>query len=120
MPVRCARLGITEDMSDEQKLEIYLRHEYGELDLVPDLDEHGKTHREIKAEEAVAEYKLTAREVDVLKLIAAGCTISQVAEFLYISPNTAQVHSHNIKEKIGAKSSIDMARFAIRYNLVLV
>lgn len=44
---------------------------------------------------------LSARELDVLALIAAGKTNAQIAEALTIAPGTASRHVHNILEKLG-------------------
>lgn len=114
---RCAELGITDDMPDLERLERYLMADYGEYDTIPDLAADGTTHAELSREQVIAEYGLSPREIDVLSLLAQGLSVPEVAERLFIAPTTAQVHSHNIKEKIQAKNHIEMARFAIRHHL---
>jgi DNA-binding NarL/FixJ family response regulator len=44
---------------------------------------------------------LTAREQEVLALIAFGRTNRQIAEMLFISPKTATLHVSNILSKLG-------------------
>ena len=56
---------------------------------------------------------LTARECEVLRLVALGCTTRQVAEQLVISPKTADRHIQHIYEKIGISSRGAAALFAI-------
>jgi HD-GYP domain-containing protein (c-di-GMP phosphodiesterase class II) len=61
---------------------------------------------------------LTAREVDVLVLIARGCTTKQVATELSISPKTADTHVQHIYNKIGASTRGAAALFAMQHGLI--
>jgi DNA-binding CsgD family transcriptional regulator len=54
-------------------------------------------------------YGLTARERDVLALLARGRSDQQIAEELFISPKTASVHVSNIKAKLGVEHRIEAA-----------
>jgi DNA-binding CsgD family transcriptional regulator len=47
---------------------------------------------------------LTGRELEVLRLVAAGCSNREIAAELFISPKTASVHVSNILAKLGAAS----------------
>ncbi|WP_194291299.1 helix-turn-helix transcriptional regulator [Cumulibacter manganitolerans] len=55
---------------------------------------------------------LTARESDVLRLVAKGSTNRQIATDLFISPKTASVHVSNILAKLGAASRTEAASIA--------
>ncbi|MQY12155.1 hypothetical protein SRB5_22850 [Streptomyces sp. RB5] len=57
---------------------------------------------------------LTARELDVLRLVAAGRSNRQIAEELFISPKTASVHVSNILAKLGASGRGEAAALAHR------
>ncbi|MEW2390826.1 AAA family ATPase [Streptomyces venezuelae] len=61
---------------------------------------------------------LTARERDVLRLVAAGRSNRQIAEELFISPKTASVHVSNILPKLGASGRGEAAAFAHRLGLL--
>ena len=61
---------------------------------------------------------LTAREVDVLRLIAAGRTNGEIAAELYISPKTASVHVSNILAKLNVSNRVEAAAVAHRAGLV--
>jgi predicted ATPase/class 3 adenylate cyclase/DNA-binding NarL/FixJ family response regulator len=61
---------------------------------------------------------LTAREVEVLCLVAQGLTDPQVAEQLVLSPRTINAHLASIYGKLGVNSRTAATRFAIDHNLV--
>ena len=61
---------------------------------------------------------LTAREVEVLRLVAQGLTDAQVAEQLVISPRTVNTHLTSIYSKLGVDSRTAASRFAIDQQLV--
>jgi len=61
---------------------------------------------------------LTAREVDVLRLVAQGMTDAQVAEHLVISPRTVNTHLTSIYGKIGVSSRSEATRYALEQRLV--
>ena len=61
--------------------------------------------------------KLTAREREVLQLIAEGHSSAEVAKSLFISVRTVETHRHNIMEKLGIHSIAGLTRFAIRHRL---
>jgi DNA-binding NarL/FixJ family response regulator len=61
--------------------------------------------------------KLTAREREVLQLIAEGRSSTEVARLLFISARTVDTHRHNIMSKLGVRSIAGLTRFAIRNGL---
>jgi len=61
---------------------------------------------------------LTAREVEVLKLIAQGNSAKEIAEMLVISVKTVERHRSNILEKLELRDRVELTRFAIRRGLV--
>ena len=61
---------------------------------------------------------LTAREVEVLRVVAQGLTNEQVAERLIISPRTVDTHLTSIYSKIGVSSRVAATRYAIEHHLV--
>jgi DNA-binding CsgD family transcriptional regulator len=56
---------------------------------------------------------LTAREREVLRLLAAGSTARESSNLLGISPRTVEFHRENIKEKLGVRSIAELTRIAI-------
>ena len=60
---------------------------------------------------------LTTREVEVLRLVAQGLTIAQIAEQLIISFHTANAHVRSIYNKLGVTSRSAAARYALEHHL---
>jgi len=61
---------------------------------------------------------LTAREVEVLRLVSQGLTDAQVADKLVISPRTVQGHLRSIYNKINVRSRAAATRYAVEHQLV--
>jgi two-component system response regulator NreC len=61
---------------------------------------------------------LTAREREVLSLIANGLTTQQIAERLFLSPNTVHRHRTALMQKLGLHDRMELLRFCIRRGLV--
>ncbi|MEU3513627.1 response regulator transcription factor, partial [Streptomyces longwoodensis] len=61
---------------------------------------------------------LTAREGDVLRLLALGRSNRQIGEELFISGKTASVHVSNILAKLGAGSRTEAVAIAYREGLI--
>jgi two-component system response regulator NreC len=61
---------------------------------------------------------LTAREVEVLRLIALGHTSVEVARKLHLSPRTVETHRANIHRKLGLDSRAELVRYALRRGLL--
>jgi DNA-binding NarL/FixJ family response regulator len=61
---------------------------------------------------------LTAREINVLQLIAEGMTNKEIASSLVISENTVKIHLRNILDKLHLQNRIQIAVYAVRQGLV--
>jgi DNA-binding NarL/FixJ family response regulator len=84
--------------------------------LLRDLDELGLAASvETTAQRPDA---LTAREREVLQLVAAGRTNRQIGQQLYISDKTVSVHVSNVMAKLGARSRTEAAAIAQRDGLL--
>ncbi len=60
---------------------------------------------------------LTAREVEVLRLVASGFTDAQIAEKLILSPRTVHTHISSIYSKLGVTSRSAATRYAMEHHL---
>jgi DNA-binding NarL/FixJ family response regulator len=70
------------------------------------------------AAQHVAAPGLTPRELEVLRLIAAGMSNARIASELFISPKTASVHVSNIMSKLGVASRGEAAATAHKLRLL--
>lgn len=68
-----------------------------------------KKESEVKKNGALSE-----REIDVLQAICEGKTSKETSEILYLSPRTIQWHRANLMQKVGAKNTSHLIRFAIK------
>jgi two-component system response regulator NreC len=74
--------------------------------------------RRAQGHEAASELeKLSAREREVLQLIAEGKSSTEIAKVLEISARTVDTHRHNIMEKLEIHSIAGLTRFAIRHGV---
>jgi DNA-binding NarL/FixJ family response regulator len=84
------------------------------LDLTPPA---GATAAAASVPGPAAQLGLTPREVEVLALVAAGRSNSQIAQALFISPKTVGVHVSNILAKLGVAGRVEAAAVAHRLGL---
>lgn len=61
---------------------------------------------------------LSDRELQVLRLIASGRSTRQIADTLSLSVNTVATYRRRIMEKLGLRSDVDIARYAMEHRLV--
>jgi non-specific serine/threonine protein kinase len=61
---------------------------------------------------------LSAREAEVLRLVAGGLTNAEVAEKLFLSSRTVDWHLGSIYRKLGSHSRTEAARFAAEHDLL--
>ena len=73
-----------------------------------------------KPKEERQEVPLTAREIEILSLIAQEYSNPEIAEKLFISVRTVDSHRRNIIEKLGVKNTAGLVRYAIENELLPV
>ena len=61
---------------------------------------------------------LSARERELVRLVAQGRTDAQIAAELYISVRTVRSHLDRIRDKTGARRRADLTRLALAAELV--
>lgn len=62
---------------------------------------------------------LTARQREILQLVAEGRTIKQIADILHVSVQTVAFHKYQIMNKLGIRTTAELTKFAIQEGLVL-
>jgi DNA-binding NarL/FixJ family response regulator len=61
---------------------------------------------------------LSNRELEVLRLIATGKTLKEIATELHLSENTIATYRMRISQKLGLNTNVEIARYAVRHQLV--
>jgi two-component system, NarL family, invasion response regulator UvrY len=61
---------------------------------------------------------LSTRELEVLRLLARGCSLSTIASIIGVSQKTAANSSSRVKAKLGARTTADLISMALRSGLV--
>ena len=78
--------------------------------VVAELEEHSAGASSVGS-------RLTRREREVARLLAAGLSNRQIAEQLFVSERTAETHVQNILMKLGFGSRTQVAAWAVREGL---
>ena len=89
----------------------------GERYLGPDVRKVIAHHTSTQAKSVVN--ALTAREFEVLRLLARGETVKHIGEKLGLSEKTVANHQSAIREKLGARNGVQLARVAAELGLAL-
>jgi DNA-binding NarL/FixJ family response regulator len=66
------------------------------------------------------DYHLTARELEVLELIAQECTTAEMAEKMFLSTRTIEGHRKNLISKLGVKNTAGLLIKAIKEKLIVI
>ncbi len=76
--------------------------------------------REVRREAQDLLAQLTEREREVLQLLAEGLRNDDIAEKLFISPQTVQTHVRNILAKLRVHSKLEAVAFAVKHGAISV
>jgi DNA-binding CsgD family transcriptional regulator/tetratricopeptide (TPR) repeat protein len=87
-------------------------------DPAPLLSQHPADERHAPSPARPPADDLTAREVEVLRLLAQGLTNAQMAERLVISPRTIHAHVRAIYSKLGLPSRVAATHYAIEHHVL--
>ncbi|MEV0778960.1 response regulator transcription factor [Streptomyces sp. NPDC050428] len=72
----------------------------------------------VRRGEGIPENAVTAREEEILKLVAEGHSSKEIADLLVISAKTVERHRANLLQKLGLKDRVELTRYAIRAGLI--
>jgi DNA-binding NarL/FixJ family response regulator len=79
---------------------------------------HSFTARSRAARERLDDCPLTDREREILRLVAAGHTNSDIARLLWVTEPTVKFHLSNTYRKLGVSNRTEASRYAYAYELV--
>jgi DNA-binding CsgD family transcriptional regulator len=61
---------------------------------------------------------LTARQLQVLALLASGRSMKEVAALLHVTPRTVAFHKYRMMEQLHVESTAELVQFAVRHGVV--
>jgi DNA-binding NarL/FixJ family response regulator len=113
---------LLKDTAPEELLEtirrVYHRQPVIPPGLIMKLLQSLKQHPQGPKELMKSSEHLTAREIEVLKIVARGCANQEIARMLQISERTVTKHISNILEKLHLENRTQAAYYAIREGLL--
>ncbi len=65
-------------------------------------------------------FKLTTRQMEVMRLVASGYRTREVAKALKLSEKTVETHRHQLMRKLGLESTAGLVRYAMRCGFAIV
>ena len=71
-----------------------------------------------KATAAKKERVLTVRQEEVLRFLAEGYSMKEIASALHITPRTVAFHKYKMMEVLGVETSAELIKYAITNGLV--
>ena len=72
----------------------------------------------MQAQERKPLRELTARQREVLQLLAEGYSMKQIADMLKVTPRTVQFHKYRMMQQLGIRTSAELIQFAVRQHIV--
>lgn len=119
--LRAIRLGasgyLTKDSPEETLIAAIRKAASGGRYLTPLLLE--KLAVMLGTANAASHESLSNRELQVLRLIASGESLVNIAERLHLSPNTVTTYRTRVLEKMQMRSNADLTRYAIENGLLM-
>ncbi|MEW5864213.1 MAG: response regulator transcription factor [Pseudomonadota bacterium] len=119
--LRALRAGaagyLTKSSAPEKLLEAIRQVAAGRRYITPQLAE-ALAERIAEPAERPLHEALTDREFQVLRLLAAGRRLSEVAAELALSPKTVSVYRARVLEKLRVRTNAELARYAVEHGLL--
>jgi DNA-binding NarL/FixJ family response regulator len=119
--VRAIRAGasgyLTKDAAPTQLVAALRKIAAGGLYITPAVAEALAVGLQASADEA-PHRRLSDREHEVFLLLAAGESVSAIAERLHLSVKTVSTHKTHVHEKLGLASLAELVRYAIAHRLI--
>ena len=122
--VRSLKLGaagyLHKSADAEQIAEAIRRVAQGRRFITPAVAEllAGALDGQAGADDQPLEQRLSHREYQVLRLLAAGRSVGEIAEQLVLAPNTVSTYRARILDKTGTRNDVELALLAVRHGLL--
>ena len=96
-------------------------YDWNDLRYFLELTRQGKLVRagaRLQVDHTTVSRRITAREKQIMRLLAEGLSVKEIAAKLYISRKTVENHRSNIMNKLGLHNAIELIRYAARLGLI--
>lgn len=117
--VRCLKLGaagyLNKSADSEQLVEAIRRAAGGRLFITPAVAE--LLASALGEPEAPLHERLSHREYQVFRQLAAGRSVGEIAEALHLAPNTVSTYRARILDKTGVRNDVELALYAVRHDV---
>ena len=117
---RAGALGyLTKERSPEDLLEAVRRAFRGETFLSPIVERRLRESASFAMPEADSppHVRLSAREQEVLRMLAVGKSVKEIAHFMACSPKTVSTFRARVLRKLGFRGNADIVRYAQEHHL---
>ena len=108
---------LSKDMAPDELVNAVQRVMLGKKYITPSIAEKLASVLDQDSSKALHEY-LSDREFSVLKLLAAGKSVSEIAESLFLSVTTVSTYRTRIMTKMSMKSNADLTLYAVENKLL--
>lgn len=108
---------ISKDMAQDELVHALRKVTSGKKYITPSLAEKLAAQLE-QDNNAMPHESLSNREFDVLKLLASGKSVSEIAELLSLSSTTISTYRARIMEKMNMKTNAELTRYALENKLI--
>lgn len=119
--IKAGALGyLLKDSGPEELVQAIRQIHRGESSLHPTIARKVLQELSHPPERPLTPDPLTAREVEVLRLVAQGASNREIAQKLFISDATVRTHVSNVMSKLHAATRIEAALYALREGLTSI
>lgn len=108
---------LNKDMAPEELVNAVQRVMLGKKYITPSIAEHLASVLDHPEDRPLHEL-LSDREFSVLKMLAAGKSVSEIAEDLYLSVTTVSTYRTRVLTKLNLKTNADLTLYAIEHKLL--
>ena len=109
---------ITKDAPPEELIKAIQQVKLGKKYITPTIAEKLTSFFDDDQPEKAAHENLSDREFDVLKMLAAGKSVSEISEHLFLSVTTVSTYRSRIISKMGLKNNAEITLYAIENKLI--
>jgi two-component system invasion response regulator UvrY len=119
--VRSLKLGaagyLNKSADSEQMIEAIRKVARGQLFITPSVAEQLAGALGAGGGDGPLHERLSHREYQVFRLLAAGLSVGEIAQQLVLSPNTVSTYRARILDKTGVRNDVELALYAVRQDL---